>query len=113
MAPSFTRNPGLHRRPSAAPNPRFQFSLVWRKTGFVTDSQQILLQALRDLRDTAARARTESPRPSLLPLLQRLDELTAALPPDTHPQLRHFLERKSYEKAIEFLEGSHATPASA
>ncbi|MBX3747352.1 MAG: hypothetical protein KF833_18740 [Verrucomicrobiae bacterium] len=70
----------------------------------MTDNQQTLLDALRELRDTASRARTESPKPSLLPLLQRLDQLTAALPPETHPQLRHYLERKSYEKAIDFLE---------
>jgi len=35
--------------------------------------------------------------------LTRIYELEAKLGPDTHPMLRHYLERRSYQKALEFL----------
>jgi len=34
----------------------------------------------------------------------RLDALVASLPPDTNPELRHYLERQSYTKALAWLE---------
>ena len=38
-----------------------------------------------------------------------LEELGSALPSPVHPQLRHFLDRCSYDKALEFIEagGGH------
>jgi hypothetical protein len=33
-----------------------------------------------------------------------LDGLVASLPPDTDPNLRHYLERQSYTKALAWLE---------
>lgn len=35
----------------------------------------------------------------------QLDEAVKHLPADTDPRLRHFLERQSYLKALEFLRG--------
>ena len=35
--------------------------------------------------------------------IQRVDELSAGLTPDDPAELRHFLERRSYSKALEFL----------
>jgi hypothetical protein len=37
-----------------------------------------------------------------------MDELTRRLPADAAPDLRHYLKRKSYEKARLFLEGREA-----
>ncbi len=37
--------------------------------------------------------------------LNRVLELEARLPADAPAQLRHYLERRSYEKALEFLIG--------
>jgi hypothetical protein len=34
---------------------------------------------------------------------ERIERLSAALPPPVDPQLRHFLERCSYDKALAFL----------
>ena len=48
------------------------------------------------------------PKPDLLPLFARLDELTRRLPPQTAPELLHYLHKKSYEKARLFLEGRDA-----
>ena len=35
---------------------------------------------------------------------QRIEALEAALPSTTDPRLRHYLERRSYDKALEWLE---------
>ena len=38
----------------------------------------------------------------------RIDALAASLPPGTDGELRHYLQKKSYEKARLFLEGRFA-----
>ena len=64
-----------------------------------------LLEALVKL-DAAVKAMpTASPRPNLLPLFQRIDDLAGHLPFNASPNLLHFLQKKSYEKARLFLEG--------
>jgi hypothetical protein len=35
---------------------------------------------------------------------ERIERLEQSLPPDIDPQLRHFLHRRSYTKALEMLE---------
>jgi len=35
---------------------------------------------------------------------ERIERLATQLPPATDPQLRHFLARRSYSKALEFIE---------
>ncbi len=37
--------------------------------------------------------------------VRRIDELTRSMPSQTPPMLRHYMERRSYEKALDFLEG--------
>ena len=39
----------------------------------------------------------------------RINNLAAALPKPIDPQLAHFLQRKSYDKALELLEGCTAS----
>ncbi len=34
---------------------------------------------------------------------ERIEQLEQDLPPTIDPQLRHFLQRRSYDKALEFL----------
>lgn len=58
-----------------------------------------VLVALRRL-DAAAASRA-----NVLPLLQELDALARALPAGAPADLRHYLQRRSYEKARLFLEG--------
>lgn len=41
---------------------------------------------------------------------ERLDAAVQVLPPDTDPQLRHFLERQSYMKALDFLNQEIVSP---
>ena len=49
-----------------------------------------------------------NPKPSLLPLFTRLDELAKRLPRETDPALLHYLHKRSYEKAQLFLQGRDA-----
>lgn len=68
-------------------------------------TEQSVLNALRDLDQAVQRMRATDPKPNLLPLFTRIDELTRQLPQDTDPTLLHYLQRKSYEKARLWLEG--------
>ena len=36
---------------------------------------------------------------------EKIDRLQEALPPSIDARLKHYLDRKSYEKALEYLEG--------
>jgi hypothetical protein len=71
-------------------------------------TEQTLLQALVELEKAVQTVATASPRPNLLPLFARIDELTRQLPKETDPALLHYLHRKSYEKARLWLEGLEA-----
>jgi hypothetical protein len=73
----------------------------------MTEQEHAILQALIEL-DAAVKAMpTANPKPSLMPLFARLDELAGDLPKDTAPELMHYLGKKSYEKARLWLEGHH------
>jgi hypothetical protein len=74
----------------------------------VTATEQQLLNTLIELEATIARMATANPKPSLLPLFTRLDELTRQLPSSTDPSLLHYLHKKSYEKARLHLQGRDA-----
>jgi len=64
-----------------------------------------LLAALTQLAETVKAMATTSPKPDLLPIFARIDELTKRLPRDADPTLLHYLHKKSYEKARLFLQG--------
>ena len=67
-----------------------------------------LLAALDEL-DAAVKAMpAANPKPDLRPLFARIDELAGQLPPGTDPALRHYLQKRSYEKARLFLQGRDA-----
>ena len=71
----------------------------------MTELEQQLHEALVSL-DQAVKGYAASRQSvDLMPLLRRIDELGARLPPGTDPQLVHFIQRKSFEKAILWLEG--------
>jgi hypothetical protein len=65
----------------------------------VTETESAILEQLRNLDATAAR------RGDVLSILTELTRLTRSLPPDADPDLLHYLNRRSYEKARLFLEG--------
>ena len=65
----------------------------------MTATEQSILRTLVELEDAVRGMRTANPKPSLLPIFSRLDELTRQLPHDADPNLLHYLHKKSYEKA--------------
>ncbi|HMO66199.1 MAG TPA: hypothetical protein PKE47_13410 [Verrucomicrobiota bacterium] len=67
-----------------------------------------LLRTLEALEAAVAGLRGPGPKPDVAAHLRRVDELAAALPPDADPELRHFLVRKSYQKARLHLAGRAA-----
>ena len=64
-----------------------------------------LLTALNELDHAVKAMPTANPKPDLLPLFARLDDLTVNLPREASPDLRHYLQRRSYEKARLWLLG--------
>jgi hypothetical protein len=74
----------------------------------VTATEQDILRTLIELDGLVKAMATANPKPDLKPLFARLDGLTRQLPPQTAPDLLHYLHRKSYGKARFFLEGRDA-----
>lgn len=74
----------------------------------MTETEQALLKSLVDLESTVQSMPAANPKPNLMPLFARIDELTRALPRDADPTLLHYLHKKSYQKARLFLEGRDA-----
>ena len=74
----------------------------------MTQLEQELHTALLDLDRAVKHMATTKERVDLLPLFARIDDLGAKLPPGTDPQLIHFIQRKSFEKAAFWLEGRKA-----
>ena len=77
----------------------------------MTELEKTILQTLLDLESTVRSMPTANPKPSLLPVFARLDDLTGQLPKNTAPDLLHYLHKKSYEKARLFLQGRDAENA--
>lgn len=71
-------------------------------------TEQDILSALIDLEAAAASARGPGPKIPILPILERLDRFAVDLPADAPGDLRHYLQRRSYEKARLFLLGRGA-----
>ena len=74
----------------------------------MTETEKSLLTALLELENAVQAMSTANPKPNLMPLFARLDELARQMPPDADPTLRHYLQKKSYEKARLFLQGHDA-----
>lgn len=62
--------------------------------------ERLAVVADHALRDADAPAHLEK----LKTAGRRVDELVASLPEDADPMLRHYLERQSYLKALDWLE---------
>ena len=77
----------------------------------MTAIEKNLLDSLLELEQTISSMASANPKPSLLPLFARLDEMTRQLPKDADPNLLHYLHKKSYQKARLFLQGKEAENA--
>lgn len=72
----------------------------------ITDLSAALRERLAIIRDESSRRNPEAHMARLKEVSERIEELRLQLPKPIHPQLAHFLERSSYDKALEFLENS-------
>lgn len=79
--------------------------------GLVTNAEAEILKELVRLDSTVAAMAGSGPRPSILPIVERVTELTRSLPTTTDPTLLHYLHKRSYEKARLFLQGRDAENA--
>lgn len=74
----------------------------------MTGTEQDILESLLALERAVASMPTANPKPDLMAMFARIDDLTHQLPRDTDPSLLHYLHKKSYEKARLFLQGREA-----
>jgi hypothetical protein len=71
----------------------------------MSEIEQRILESLLELENSVAQMATANPKPNLLPIFARLEELARQLPPATTDRdLLHYLQRKSYQKARLLLE---------
>lgn len=77
----------------------------------MTGTERDILGALLELERAVASMPTANPKPNLVAMFTRIDELTRQLPRDADPSLLHYLHKKSYEKARLFLQGRDAENA--
>ena len=70
------------------------------------DLATALRERLAIIRDETSRRDPEAHTVRLRAVSEKIDNLAATLPKPIDPQLAHFLQRKSYDKALEFLEAA-------
>jgi hypothetical protein len=72
----------------------------------IVDLATALRERLDIIRDEVSRRDPEAHTARLRDVSERIDKLQAALPRPVDPQLAHYLERRSYDKALEFIEST-------
>ena len=68
------------------------------------DLSAALRERLAIIGDQESRRDAPSHMAKLQAISERIEALQSALPANTDPRLKHFLERRSYEKALEWIE---------
>jgi hypothetical protein len=71
----------------------------------MNETERHILDAILALEKAVQSMATADPKPDLVPLFLRIDELTSQLPRATDLTLLHYLHKKSYEKARLYLQG--------
>ena len=71
----------------------------------LADLATALRERLAIIADEESRRDVERHSQRLQQISERIEMLEQQLPPQVDPQLRHFLQRRSYSKALELLEG--------
>ena len=70
----------------------------------IVDLIAVLRERLAIIGDAKSRCDLEGHTARLRAISEKIEKLEAALPKPIDSQLAHFLQRKSYDKALEFLE---------
>ena len=74
--------------------------------GAAAELAEALRERLAVIRDEESRREEAKHIARLKAVSERIDKLQEALPQPVDPRLAHYLQRKSYDKALEFLENS-------
>ena len=69
----------------------------------LTDLAAALRERLAIIGDEESRRDPDRHNERLRDVSEKIEELERSLPPTIDPQLRHFLQRRSYSKALELL----------
>jgi hypothetical protein len=70
----------------------------------IIDLREALRERLAIIQDQESRRDEEAHIARLRVISEKIDKLQASLPRPIDPQLAHYLQRRSYDKALEFLE---------
>jgi hypothetical protein len=70
----------------------------------LADLAQALRERLAIIHDEQSRRNPDAHMARLRTISEKIDELQAALPQRIDPRLTHYLQQRSYEKALEFIE---------
>jgi hypothetical protein len=88
-------------------------AIIGSRSGGLQSAESNVLVDLRDalrarlaiIQDQESRRDVDTHMARLRAVSEKIDQLQAALPKPVDPRLVHYLERKSYDKALEYLEG--------
>jgi hypothetical protein len=72
----------------------------------LADLAQALRERLEVIRDEESRRDHPKHIKRLRAVSEKIDRLQESLPPSTDPRLKHYLDCKSYDKALEYLEAT-------
>jgi hypothetical protein len=72
----------------------------------LADLAQALRERLAVIRDEQSRRDEEKHLARLRAVSEKIEKLQASLPQPVEPRLAHYLQRKSYDKALEYLEAN-------
>jgi hypothetical protein len=72
----------------------------------IVDLAAALRERLAIIGDESSRRDPEAHTARLREVSEKIEKLEAELPKPIDPQLAHFLQRRSYDKALEFLEAN-------
>jgi hypothetical protein len=70
----------------------------------IVDLREALRERLTIIHDEASRRDEEKHTERLRLISEKIDKSAAALPRPVDPQLTHYIKRRSYDKALEFLD---------
>jgi hypothetical protein len=109
-----TGMPGLSAAPKAFQNKSrgWPIPVFCAMTLPMASVETELLAALVKLDAAVKQLAGAKTKPDLRPLFTRIDELAYRLPRTADPELLHFLQKKSYEKARQKLQGLAVTRGS-
>jgi hypothetical protein len=71
----------------------------------IADLRDALRERIAIIQDEQSRRDPDTHMARLRAVSEEIEKLQAALPQPLDPRLAHYLQRKSYDKALEFLEG--------